>query len=125
MSNYDTGEKTVITEAAGKGFKEAWDSFAESVFGTAKRAGFHEDARHPGVRLALIHSEISEALEGLRQGNPPDAHLPHLTSAEVELADAVIRIMHLARYEGWDVGRAIYEKALYNETRPRMHGKLF
>ena len=41
---------------------------------------------------ALIHSEASEALEGLRK-DLMDDHLPHRKMAEVELADAVIRLL--------------------------------
>lgn len=40
---------------------------------------------------ALIHSEASEALEGLRK-DLMDDHLPHRKMAEVELADAAIRL---------------------------------
>ena len=41
--------------------------------------------------LCLIHSEISEAMEGHRK-NLMDDKLPHRSMLEVELADAVIRI---------------------------------
>lgn len=68
-------------------------------------------------KLALIHSEISEALEGYRKGLMDD-HLPHRTMAEVELADAVIRIMDLAGKMGYDIAGAIVEKIAYNSKRP-------
>lgn len=66
--------------------------------------------------LCLIHSEISEALEGYRK-NLNDDKLPHRKSIEVELADALIRIVDLAGYLGLDLGGAYVEKLLYNETR--------
>jgi NTP pyrophosphatase (non-canonical NTP hydrolase) len=70
----------------------------------------------PVVKLALIHSEISEALEGFRKGLHDDK-LPHRPMIEVELADAIIRIFDLAGYLGLDLGGAYAEKLLYNETR--------
>lgn len=64
----------------------------------------------------LIHSELSEALEGLRKGKNDD-HLPHRKAVEVELADAVIRIMDLAGAMELDLAGAIVEKLAYNLQR--------
>lgn len=69
-----------------------------------------------GQKLALIHSEVSEALEGERK-NKMDDHLPHRRSAEVELADAMIRICDLAGAMGLDLGGAMAEKMAYNAKR--------
>lgn len=68
------------------------------------------------VKLALIHSEISEALEGVRKDKMDD-HLPHRKACEVELADAIIRILDLAGALGYDIGAAINEKMAYNASR--------
>lgn len=51
--------------------------------------------RNKGELLALIHSEISEATEGA-EGQLMDDKLPHRKMEEVELADAVIRILDYA-----------------------------
>lgn len=67
-------------------------------------------------KIALIHSEVSEALEGIRK-DAQDQHLPHRKSVEVELADAVIRIADLAGALGLDLGAAIAEKMAYNAQR--------
>lgn len=72
--------------------------------------------RNKGELLALIHSEISEALEGERK-ELMDDHLPHRRMAEVELADAVIRIMDYCGGFGYDLGGALVEKLAYNATR--------
>ena len=68
------------------------------------------------AKLCLIHSEVSEAMEGVRK-NLMDDHLPHRSMLEVELADAVIRIMDLAGGLGLDLGGAMAEKLVYNIDR--------
>ena len=68
------------------------------------------------MKLALIHSEVSEALEGERK-NLMDDHLPRRKMGEVELADAIIRIADLAGFLGYDLGGAIMEKLEYNAQR--------
>ena len=66
--------------------------------------------------LCLIHSEISEATEGHRK-NLMDDKLPHRPMLEVELADAVIRILDMCGGLGLDLQGAIYEKLEYNANR--------
>lgn len=67
-------------------------------------------------KLALIHSEISEAMEGARK-NLMDDKLPHRKMIEVELADALIRILDLAGALHLDLAGAIQEKLAFNKTR--------
>jgi hypothetical protein len=72
--------------------------------------------RNKGEMLALIHSEISEALEGVRKGINDD-HLPNRPMEEVELADAMIRILDYGEGCGLDVVGAMQEKLIYNQRR--------
>ena len=68
-------------------------------------------------KLCLIHSEVSEAMEGARK-NLPDDKLLHRPMIEVELADAVIRIADLAGALNLDLGGAVQEKLEFNRHRP-------
>lgn len=88
--------------------------------------------RNKGELLMLIVSEIAEAMEGERK-NLMDDKLPHRCAAEVELADALIRIFDYAGAFGYDLDGALTEKLEYNArrldhrpaARTAEHGKRF
>lgn len=72
--------------------------------------------RNVGELLCLVHSEISEAMEGYRKSLMDDK-LPHRQMIEVELADAIIRIFDLAGSMNLDLGGAFKEKIEFNKHR--------
>lgn len=91
--------------------------------GLAKKGGWWTDLktglpkdRNDGELIALMHSELSEALEGLRKGLQ-DEHLTHRKSVEVELADTLVRIFDYAGGRGLDLASAMIEKLAFNATR--------
>ena len=100
--------------------KAGWDAIQFETHYQSVQAGWWNNQEDLGLvvptKLCLIHSEISEAMEGHRKGMQ-DEKLPHRTAIEVELADAIIRIGDLAGRLGLDVGGAIDEKMAYNQKR--------
>lgn len=126
------GNWKYILEDQAKNYEAYANSLMKLCHGLAKDAGWHDKPREVGTMLALVHSEVSEAMEGFRK-DLKDDHLKHRKMAEVELADAVIRIFDLAGREGFDIGGAMVEKLLYNtqrsdhkiENRDKVNGKKF
>lgn len=102
--------------------KKGWDAIQFESHYDAAQAGWWNGVTDNDlsllvpVKLCLIHSEISEAMEGHRKGIKDDK-LVHRPAIEVELADAIIRIGDLAGRLGLDVGGAIDEKMAYNRKR--------
>ena len=91
--------------------------------GASVRGGWWHDLhtgeplqRNVPEMLALIHSEVSEGLEGYRK-NLMDDKLPNRSMLEVEMADTVIRIADLCGGLGLDLAGAIIEKLAYNAKR--------
>jgi NTP pyrophosphatase (non-canonical NTP hydrolase) len=103
-----------------------FEQLEKMAFAIAKSNGFREEKKNDGEAIALMHSELSEALEALRVGNPPSEHIPKFSALEEELADVIIRIMNYSFDNTLQVAGALIEKMKYNATREHRHGgKLF
>lgn len=97
---------------------------SKEIYKNNVEKGFYENPVSFGDRIALMHSELSEALEADRKSLMDDK-LTHRDGREVELADALIRILDCAGYMNMDIEGAMYEKIAYNKSRPYKHGKKY
>lgn len=100
--------------------KKKWEinKFISKCHRIAKNKGWWDTERNDGELIALMHSELSEALEAMRNhGRKEDI-------AE-ELADCCIRIFDYCGARNIDLEKTLLRKIEYNKTRPYRHGKKF
>lgn len=103
-------------------FIKSFNEVQDVVSFIAAEHGWCKSDRNEGELIALMHSELSEALEALRHGNQPSEHIPEFSGVEEEFADVIIRIMDHAKAKGYRVAEAIVKKIQYNHGREYMHG---
>lgn len=83
--------------------------------------GWYDEQRSFGDRIALMHSELSEALEAYRSGNPPSDKINAPAVAE-ELADLLIRLADFCYANQIDLADAVVKKMWHNKDRSHRHG---
>jgi NTP pyrophosphatase (non-canonical NTP hydrolase) len=115
---------------------------AQSVSNTAHSHGWWESDRNFGEMIALMHAELSEALEAWRDGDDytkisyehngqpvSRAYVDEFLGGSAkpigvasEFADVIIRILDTCQTLNIPVAQALIEKAQYNISRPYRHG---
>ena len=105
---------------------EQFTMMQRRIIDWARRKGWSERAVEVPEQCALIHSEVSEALESWRNHEltlwHDESFTPKPCGLASEYADAVIRLFHYAELNGFDLGSEVLRKMEYNETREYRHG---
>lgn len=121
-------------------YAEVFDDLSEEISDIAISKGFWDyvwitdDGLKIPLKIALIHTELSEALEVHRKfyddGEP--SSISGMTPAQEqdfteEMMDAVIRIFDVIGYYGLgeDAGDILIAKIEKNRERPHLHGKRY
>ena len=146
MAEYGVEHSDVNTIDMRKEKQMTLNKLRDEAFDIAEKSGFHEQINF-GEKIALVHSELSEALEADRKGawskevahpldvwdgkEPLKGHIKAKYenyvrgSVEEELADAIIRIFDIAGIYKIDLDWHVTAKMAYNKTRPKKHGKKY
>lgn len=133
--HYDKDNWTCVLASNKGGDKYDLNDLAKDIHATAKEKGWHEEGdssdRIPTL-LALVHSEVSEALEAYRCWGKKDISdfIPNMEERyngkpegfPSELADVTIRVLDICALYDIDIQAAIGLKMAYNKTRPYRHG---
>ena len=99
------------------------NALAKQIHNTAVAHGWWDNPPSFGEVCALIHSEVSEALEEYRQKRPLSYVCQGKPEGQaVELIDAVIRVLDYLAYAEVDVDALMAQKMAYNKTRSYRHG---
>jgi len=93
-----------------------------AIHKTAREKGWWDEPRETGTCFMLMVTELAEAMEGYREGNPHSDKIAPFSQIEEELADVIIRILDYAEANSFEIEKALRAKMAYNETRPYRHG---
>lgn len=109
------------------------NQWCEEAYRVAKEKGWYdaECDKSPTEEMALLHCEVSEVIEQLRDGRglnetyfkPEKPTKPE--GVPSEFADIFLRLTSTAHKFGINLEAAIVQKHEYNKTREKRHGKKF
>lgn len=117
-------QNTELSPAVVTNFIASTQALQDHILAWAERKGWFTPGvvRNPYELIALMHSELGEATEWQRQGNPPSDHIPEFTGVEEEFADVFIRMLNMCGEHKMRFAHAVIAKLGFNENRPYRHG---
>ncbi len=92
------------------------NKLAESIKAYRESKGFETSWENMPMKLMLVVTEASEAMEAWRKGD-------HANFNE-EIADVIIRCLDITASLGIDIEKEIKDKMEHNQNRPYKHGKI-
>ena len=129
FSGLDVMSSTIRSWAKDKGFEEDVDALhmlvESSVADESQEKHLHDfiETLFSLAQIGLIVSELGELAEAIRKPTNDD-HLPDVPQHSAEMADTIIRLLHLnGRIGSVSLDDVTRQKLKYNETRPHKHGK--
>lgn len=114
-----------VGEFADADCARALNALAAVAHASAAEKGFWERDINFAEAAALMHSEISEAVEAERRGIEDSPHIDGYSAVAEELADTILRVLDWCGARKIDIGGAVFAKLKFNRTRPFRHGKEF
>jgi NTP pyrophosphatase (non-canonical NTP hydrolase) len=100
-----------------KPFVSAFDKLAWRIAECNRLRGWNTKESNPCELIALMHAELSEAVEWLRAGDLESDHIAGFSGVTEELADTVIRILAFCESRKLPIASAILAKVAFNESR--------
>ena len=105
-----------------KSFTESLNNMMGEAHTLAQSKGWWTPDPGLPTALVMVHAEVSEMVEAIRNGNPSSQKIPEFSCAEEEAADVVIRIMDLCASRDFRLAEAIVAKHKFNKNRSYRHG---